>query len=146
MLKRAVAGVGAEDREEEQRGVTSDSVNNCKENENDTEASFVITDLNNPKSQGYVSSTELTWLEQGLRYRGRKAERWLLCSNLHTDPTHRAHRAIRRYKIMNNLPQKIHCETLILELLKYEFLCLFHPDGLEIGLSFRQIRVRMRQN
>lgn len=146
MLKRAVAGVGAEDREEEQRGVTSDSVNNCKENENDTEASFVITDLNNPKSQGYVSSTELTWLEQGLRYRGRKAARWLLCSNLHTDPTHRAHRAIRRYKVMNNLPQKIHCETLILELLKYEFLCLFHPDGLEIGLSFRQIRVRMRQN
>lgn len=133
MLKRAVAGVGAEDREEEQRGVTSDSVNNCKENENDTEASFVITDLNNPKSQGYVSSTELTWLEQGLRYRGRKAARWLLCSNLHTDPTHRAHRAIRRYKIMNNLPQKIHCETLILELLKYEFLCLFHPDGLALG-------------
>lgn len=87
MLKRAVAGVGAEDREEEQRGVTSDSVNNCKENENDTEASFVITDLNNPKSQGYVSSAELTSLEQGLRYRGRRAARWLLCSNLHTDPT-----------------------------------------------------------
>lgn len=146
MLKRAVAGVGAEDREEEQRGVTSDSANNCKENENDTEASFVITDLNNPKSQGYVSSAELTSLEQGLRYRGRKAARWLLCSNLHTDSTHRAHRAIRRYKIMNNLPQKIHCKTLILELLKYEFLCLFQPDGLEVGLSFRQIRVRMRQN
>lgn len=143
MLKRAVAGVGAEDREEEQRGVTSDSVNNCKENENDTEASFVITDLNNPKSQGYVSSAELTSLEQGLRYSGRKAARWLLCSNLHTDPTHRAH---RRYKIMNNLPQKIHCETLILELPKYEFLCLFQPDELEVGLGFGQIRIMMRQN